>query len=103
MTRRCRLNGVAPVRRGSWPDIQAGMIDNYGNVVVPFIYGNIMPVQGGLAHTYEGGVSESYVGFINTIGDVVVPLIYTDAQCSSEGLAAVETEGLWGFINFSVK
>ena len=32
---------------------------------------------------------------------MVIPLIYDNASCFSEGLAAVNKKGLWGFINSS--
>jgi len=84
----------------------AGLIDNDGNLVVPFIYSQIgafdfnedIIFRDGLARVMSlenGGL----YGFIDQTGREVVPLIYERAGHFSEGLARVRYGGLDGFID----
>jgi WG containing repeat len=76
-----------------------GVIDLAGNFVLP-------PNLHGLGSFSEGmacflqreSTNGMRYGFINQHGQILVPAIFPHALGFSEGLAAVELDGLWGFI-----
>ncbi|MDR0325080.1 MAG: WG repeat-containing protein [Oscillospiraceae bacterium] len=90
-----------------------GFIDQAGNEVVPCQYDFIGSFSEGLAvfEIYkwielEGGGtiglfafnSDMLKGYIDKTGREVIPPIYTRAEAFSEGMAAVQRNGKWGFI-----
>jgi len=96
--------GVAIVTSGDRR--YAGIVElSTGREIVPFgLYHSIMFSRGGIAQTQRrygsGVILRSTNGFINIVtGEEVVPLIYDRVNAFSEGLAAVQADGLWGFIN----
>jgi len=98
--------GVATVR--SEDRNYTGMVELYtGREIVPFgRYHHIAFDEGGIAQvTRRYGSTPNHRnarGFINiTTGEEIVPLIYDNTNAFAEGLAAVQADGLWGFIDTS--
>lgn len=100
-------DGVALVQgENSWGESKYGAIDTKGNVVIPYEYDYFwddygLGFVGGFAilgkRTSEGA-QENF--FVSSDGKIVISLSdYEDARPFSEGMAAVEQDGKWGYIN----
>jgi hypothetical protein len=78
-----------------------GFIDMEGNETVPIIYDSLSNFYDGAALFSRDGVS----GFVDAFGnEIVLPenwRVVSDSDFFSEGLTAVENNGLLGFINKS--
>ena len=88
-------------------DGKFGFIDRSGNVIISAKYDGVGSFSNGMAAVCIKGNSEyrsdNRWGFIDKSGNEVVPLVfqfnpYGYKPCFSEGLAAVELNGKWGFI-----
>ena len=112
-------------------EIKAGLIDKYGNIILPAVYNYIGYFDGGVAdigqdgkcglinknrefivpliydnigNFYEGLAAagiDGKRGYIDRAGNIIIDLIYESAYGFSEGLAAVYKDGKYGFINTS--
>lgn len=85
-----------------------GLMDTKGNIVVPIEYDLLGGLSEGLCiavrnkgeRTASGYSLKSMCGFIDTNdGKVSIPLQYEEVRPFSEGLAAVQDGGKWGYIN----
>ncbi|TAE30625.1 MAG: hypothetical protein EAZ91_09845 [Cytophagales bacterium] len=76
-------------------DDKYGFIDEFGEVVIPFVYDGAKKFSEGLAGVKINGKS----GFINKAGVVIIPFQYDYTQPFSEGLAAVQKDNKFGFID----
>lgn len=78
---------------GEW-----GCIDASGNVVIDFQFnGSAWNFKNGYAMIKN---SERLYGFIDTSGNITVPCMYERAkEFSADGYAAVEKDGLWGYVD----
>jgi len=109
--------GLAAVEQNG----KQGYIDKHNNVVIPFIYSYVEDFNDGYATVYDdrgehkiekdgslyitpkeyegkyGYVEYDEFPYIAT--DVVIPFIYENAKEFSEGFAAVQKDGKWGYIN----
>ena len=84
---------VTPDRK----DNKWGLLDDKGNIVVPYIYDHIFGFD-----DYSGlGVVElnGKKGYIDKKGNIIIQLIYDDARGFNEGLSAVKLNDKWGYIN----
>jgi hypothetical protein len=77
--------------------IRYGIIDENGREVVAAKYDALgEPSEGVVAVTDQ---AKGRTGFIDMTGKLIVDFKYTTVQPFHEGLAAVELDGKWGFIN----
>ncbi len=72
-----------------------GMVDSSGNVNIPILYEEILPLSEGRAAVKRGGKW----GFVDQKGKEVSPCIYEKIQSFSEGLAAVRYKRKWGYLD----
>ena len=76
-----------------------GYIDSNGKIKIDFLYRMAGNFYENLALVSETGEKDSF-GFINKSAKYVIPTgIYDDAKFFSEGLAPVEDNEKWGYIN----
>lgn len=78
-----------------------GLVDTTGKeVVATGAYDRIEECIEGFARVWRGDheVVHGTFGFINKTGKEVVPCVFEYARDFSEGLAAVKTDGKWGYI-----
>ena len=74
-------------------------IDKSGKILNTFNYEYIREFHDGLAMVSKKSGNESLTGYIDTKGNEVIPCIYTSYSDFSEGLAAVEKDGIYGFVD----
>lgn len=74
-------------------DRKTGVIDVYGNEIIPFKYGHIGSYQEGLATVSIDQADESLYGFIDYDGNEVIKPQFDYASNFQEGLAAVKNYG----------
>ncbi|MBM0654623.1 WG repeat-containing protein [Capnocytophaga genosp. AHN8471] len=78
-----------------------GYLDEYGAVVIPFIYDGVKTFSGFMAAVKKG----DKWGFINAAGEEKLPFIYDEAEVFYQGkwlssiLCLVKKDGKWGYIN----
>jgi hypothetical protein len=81
-------NGLAIVRRGMMPqDREFACIDESGQLIIPFLYGNIDNFSEGLAKVRR--FKQEKYGFMDAEGNEVIPCKYSSAFHFAEGLAYV--------------
>lgn len=74
-------------------------IDKSGKILNTFNYENIREFHDGLAMVSKKSGNDILSGYIDTKGNEVIPCIYTSYSDFSEGLAAVEKDGIYGFVD----
>jgi hypothetical protein len=87
---------------------KCGLIDRYGNIVVPLIYYRISEFNEGLAvaqkngeNIYRGGYSDGKCGVIDKEGNIIINFMYDNISSFYNGVAVVYNEGKFGVINKS--
>ena len=86
---------------GTWYNFTCGFIDKTGKEVVPCKYDAAHPFSEGLAAVRVGNDSATWKwGFIDKTGkEVISPRRYRTVSDFSDGLARVENQGLYGYID----
>lgn len=94
-------DGVAPFRKGDlW-----GLIDKSGRVILEPLHADISRFSHGRAVVRTGSQDQWGIGkrgYIDTTGKMIVAPVYNEALDFSDGLGAVNLEGVygrWGFID----
>jgi hypothetical protein len=78
---------------------KCGLIDKYGDIVVPLIYGNIGNFNEGLAVVNTEMFRCGKVGVIDSTGNVVIDFIYEGIAPVDDGMITVCNEGKIGIID----
>lgn len=79
-------------------DEKVGLIDEFGNVILPIIYERINHLQlerTGFALIKNNGL----YGMINHLANVIIPPIYTELYPISSGLIRMKMQGKYGFLD----
>lgn len=77
-----------------------GFLDKDKNLIVECQYMNVLGVSEQIARVID--LDQNYL-FLDYSGKLITEEVFQDANDFSEGLAAAEKEGKWGFINTSGK
>ena len=98
------LNWIALAKNGKWGMIDTSGIETAGNVVVPFIYDNVLGIRrNGEAEERYNAVVEVAIdgkcGLLDAFGNVLVPCEYEDIMAYNNGKAEVILGGKWGIID----
>lgn len=77
-------------------DCLKGFVDDFSNVVIPFMYEKALPFSENLAAVRN---NQRKWGFINEDNVTIIPFLYDQAKSFKEGLAPVKKDEKWGFID----
>ncbi len=81
-----------------------GFIDTKGEVVIPINFDYVGGLNEGFVWACKGvSKSEKKCGFYSRFGKELCPLIYDEAWYFEDGLACVQKNGLWGYIDTTGK
>ena len=95
-------NLVVTINSQNVNDQKYGLINKAGKELLPMIYNGINDDKGTLLVflNNKGGFTAGFkLGFINRQGKLITPVKYDTYQEFSEGLAAVQVNKQWGFID----
>lgn len=74
-------------------------IDKSGKILNTFNYEYISDFHDGLARVSNKSGNETLSGYIDVYGKEIIPCIYNSCSDFSEGLAVVEKDGIYGFVD----
>lgn len=74
-------------------------IDKSGKILNTFNYESISAFHDGLARVSNKSGNETLSGYIDVHGKEIIPCIYNNYRDFSEGLALVEKDGIYGFVD----